>query len=480
MLLIAALLGVVGGLLAGGRLANLLGQPSLRPAHPTCPGPSLRDAGAHRAGRGDRRRAACSAIRVGVRHAHRGVVAEPLAAGLLLAMAGVGANAIATLANGVTCRSTCRRSKWSALPRRTCLRASMCRSRRISGWHSCLTLGHSGTSCRSCPCSIAQQRRERGRRASGCRSRLVPVLGDRPRMHDPDVGVVSLWNSKPRVLVGVDRLGVGRPVLLGSGMGMSLPTAAAEAMRAQDGAVLVPPRTFGERVAAHPYVRLARDARFSAFWLASMVSLFGDRLHQIALESWSMRSRARRCRPDWSSWLPRCPTSFLGPIAGTFVDRWDKRWVMIISDLLRAGLVLLIPFVVEVDIWLVYPIVFLTTTVSLFFRPAKAAVVPRIVARADLMPANGALLSGEALADIAGYPLAGVFVAFLGSNLALAFWVDSIAYLVSAVLLVGIVVPPVIHEAGPRGRGASRRSSRSFAKVGASCTATGPSSRTRW
>ena len=50
------------------------------------------------------------------------------------------------------------------------------------------------------------------------------------------------------------------------------------------------------------------------------------------------------------------------------------------------------------------------------------------------MPANGALLSGEALADIAGYPLAGVFVAFLGSNLALAFWVDSITYLASAVL----------------------------------------------
>jgi MFS family permease len=70
------------------------------------------------------------------------------------------------------------------------------------------------------------------------------------------------------------------------------------------------------------------------------------------------------------------------------------------------------------------------------------------------MPANGALLSGEALADIAGYPLAGVFVAFLGTNLALAFWVDSITYLASAVLLAGIVVPPIVREAGPRLTGA--------------------------
>jgi DHA3 family macrolide efflux protein-like MFS transporter len=70
------------------------------------------------------------------------------------------------------------------------------------------------------------------------------------------------------------------------------------------------------------------------------------------------------------------------------------------------------------------------------------------------MPANGALLSGEAIADIAGYPLAGVFVAFLGANLALAFWVDSITYVASAILLAGIIVPPVAREVGPRVRGA--------------------------
>jgi predicted MFS family arabinose efflux permease len=103
---------------------------------------------------------------------------------------------------------------------------------------------------------------------------------------------------------------------------------------------------------------------------------------------------------------------------------------------------------------LVYPLVFGITTISLFFRPAKAAIVPRIVDRDDLMPANGALWTGETVADIAGYPLAGVFVAFLGTNLALAFWVDAMTYVVSAALLAGLVVPPVVREAGPRIRGA--------------------------
>jgi MFS family permease len=148
------------------------------------------------------------------------------------------------------------------------------------------------------------------------------------------------------------------------------------------------------------------------------------------------------------------PNLILGPVAGTFVDRWDQKHVMIASDLLRAGLVLLLPFVAEQNIALVYPLVFGITTISLFFRPAKAAIVPRIVEREDLMPANGALWTGETIADIAGYPLAGVFVAFLGSNLALAFWVDSMTYVVSAILLVGLVVPPVLREVGPRVGGA--------------------------
>jgi MFS family permease len=144
------------------------------------------------------------------------------------------------------------------------------------------------------------------------------------------------------------------------------------------------------------------------------------------------------------------PNLMLGPIAGTFVDRWDQKHVMVASDLLRAALVITLPFVVEVETWLVYPVVFVITTISIFFRPAKAAVLPRIVRREDLIPANGAIWTGETMADIVGYPLAGVFVAFLGANLALAFWVDAFTYIISALLLAGLVIPPAAHAAAPR------------------------------
>ena len=194
--------------------------------------------------------------------------------------------------------------------------------------------------------------------------------------------------------------------------------------------------------------------RFSTFWLAGTISVFGDRLHQIALGVMVLGLTGSAMQTGLVFLAATLPNLLLGPIAGTFVDRWDQKRVMIVSDLIRAGLVLTLPFVAEANVWFVYPLVFFVTTISLFFRPAKTAILPRIVRRDDLTPANGAIWTGETLADIAGYPLAGVFVAFLGTNLALAFWVDSATYIVSAVLLAGLVIPPAVREAGPRVTGA--------------------------
>ena len=281
---------------------------------------------------------------------------------------------------------------------------------------------------------------------------------------DPDSGVVSLWRAKPRALSDIEaaaeQVALDRPVVLGGGMGPGLATpAASEAARAAGppippATIPVPAPSLGDRIREHPYVRLARDARFSAFWLAGTISLFGDRLHQIALGVMVLSVTGSALQTGMVFLAATLPNLILGPVAGTFVDRWNQKHVMIASDLLRAALVLTIPFVVDANLLLVYPLVFVVTTISLFFRPAKAAVIPRIVRREDLTPANGAIWTGETMADIAGYPLAGVFVAFLGTNLALAFWVDAVTYLISAVLLAGLLIPPVAREFGPRVGGA--------------------------
>lgn len=202
-----------------------------------------------------------------------------------------------------------------------------------------------------------------------------------------------------------------------------------------------------ERVRRHPYVRLALDSSFSALWTGQLVSALGDRIHQVALAYVVYDATNSALAVGAVFLVATLPNLLFSPIAGAFVDRWDHREVMIVSDLLRAGLVLLIPLAAVTNLALAYPLVFFVTTVSIFFRPAKGAILPRIVRSDDLVPANSALWVGETFADIGGYLIAGLFVGLLGSQLPLAFWVDSVTYIASALLIASIAVAPVSRAA---------------------------------
>jgi MFS family permease len=195
-----------------------------------------------------------------------------------------------------------------------------------------------------------------------------------------------------------------------------------------------------ERVRQHPYVRLALNGSFSALWAGQFISLLGDRLHQLALVAVVLILTDSVFATGMVFFAATLPNLILGPIAGTLVDRWDRKEVLIVSEIVRAAIVLLLPLAAMTNVLLVYPMAFAVTTVSLFFRPARVAILPRIVEERDLLPANSAMWVGETLADVIGYPLAGIFVAALGNAVPLAFWVDSATYVASAILLTAIIV----------------------------------------
>lgn len=194
------------------------------------------------------------------------------------------------------------------------------------------------------------------------------------------------------------------------------------------------------RVRRHPYVRLALNGSFSALWAGQLISMFGDRIHTLALMAVVLITTGS----EWASALvfvaAALPNLLLSPVAGTLVDRWDHKEVLVVSDLLRAALVLLVPIAAVTNVYLVYPLVFLLTTISIFFRPARVAILPRIVREDELLSANSALWVGETMADIVGWPLAAVFVGSLGAAVPVAFWFDAATYVASAAMLSTIVV----------------------------------------
>ncbi len=254
-----------------------------------------------------------------------------------------------------------------------------------------------------------------------------------------------------------DTAALQRPLILGAqGAGLAspalapLPSATFEsdiadiARAATDSAPPIAfPRPSPETLARarrHPYVRLALNGSFTALWAGQLISLFGDRIHQVALAAAVFIVTGSPLAVAMVFVAATLPNLLFGPIAGTFVDRWDHKQTMVVSDILRAATVLLIPIAVVTNIALAYPLVFVLTTISIFFRPARIAILPRIVRPDELLTANSALWVGETMADIIGYPLAGLFVVALGSALPIAFWLDSATYIASAVLLSTIVV----------------------------------------
>jgi DHA3 family macrolide efflux protein-like MFS transporter len=240
---------------------------------------------------------------------------------------------------------------------------------------------------------------------------------------------------------------VARPVILGgSGAGVALPgLSGVPVARGRAGkAEAVGAPTLLERVRRHPYVRLAANGPFSALWAGQLISLFGDRVHQVALAFLVLGTTGSAVAVSLVFASATLPNLILGPIAGTLVDRWDQKQVMVVSDLLRAATVVIIPVAAVTSVWLVYPLVFLLTSISIFFRPARTAVLPRIVRDDELVTANSATWVAETLADVIGYPLAGLFVAFLGTALPLAFWLDAASYVVSAGLIMAVAIPPVV------------------------------------
>ena len=229
--------------------------------------------------------------------------------------------------------------------------------------------------------------------------------------------------------------GFGRPALVGAGTG----------------AVTAPSRRGLARAAEHPYVALALNPAFSALWFGQLISLFGDRLTQIALAFLVLESTGSAVAVGLVFAATALPNLLVGPVAGALVDRWDRRDVMVVSDLLRAATVLLIPIAAVTNVALVFVLVLVTATLSTFFRPARTVIVPALVPNRLLLPANSALWIGETIADLAGYPIAGLLVALFGGAIAVAFWLDAATYVASALLLSTIAV-----SAGRAGRSTER------------------------
>ena len=140
------------------------------------------------------------------------------------------------------------------------------------------------------------------------------------------------------------------------------------------------------------------------------------------------------------------PGIIIGPLAGVLIDRIEKRRVLIITHAIQAGLTCLIPF--ATSIFQIYMIAAALAVARQFFNPARLALLPELVGREDLTRANSLSMLVSHILLMVGPAVAGVVVAFSGTDL--AFFIDAGTFAVAALILFGIVssrAPAVSGEA---------------------------------
>lgn len=189
------------------------------------------------------------------------------------------------------------------------------------------------------------------------------------------------------------------------------------------------------------------------FWIAQAVSLFGDRLNNFSLVALINRFAQNPGMTLSKVYLAMyLPIFVLGPLIGVLLDKLDKRWVLVVTDILRGALVMLIPplFVRTGSFLPIYGVAFLLATGNLFFLPAKSGLVPELVREDHLVRINSTLWVAGIFGVMGGF-LGGGFI-FDYLSWSACFYLDGVTYLLSAALLVSIA----LHRSG---EGVSRRRS---------------------
>ncbi|RKY33304.1 MAG: hypothetical protein DRP74_00275 [Candidatus Omnitrophota bacterium] len=181
---------------------------------------------------------------------------------------------------------------------------------------------------------------------------------------------------------------------------------------------------------------ILKNHNFFFLWLGQIISQVGDRLGQMALIAF-VYLRAPGSTVEIAKILSFTiiPVFLIGPIAGVYVDRWDRRRTMYICDFLRAVLVLIIPlflFYAE-RMALLYFLIFIIFAIGRFFVPAKLAIIPDLVQEKDLLMANSLVHITGMIAAVLGFGISGVLVEWLGAKG--GFYLDAGSFLISGLLI---------------------------------------------
>ena len=181
-----------------------------------------------------------------------------------------------------------------------------------------------------------------------------------------------------------------------------------------------------------------RIPSYRRLWLGQLVSEAGDGLTNLTLLLLVNHLTGSTAAIAAMAICLAIPPMTIGLFAGAYVDRADRRRIMLASDLLRAIVVLGFVFVGSSEsLWLLFVLAFVQSSVGTFFAPARGAVIPKVVPPEGLLAANSVAQATRVVASVAGAGIAGLLIGLAGTFWP-AFVLDSLSFFASFVLILGL------------------------------------------
>ena len=183
-----------------------------------------------------------------------------------------------------------------------------------------------------------------------------------------------------------------------------------------------------------------RNRDFLALWLSQLVSKAGDNFAVIAaltlINELAVSSGIAVVVIGVATTVPQ----LFALVSGVFVDRFSRKTVMIVTDLLRAVFILFALLVQDSSqLYILYLTAFVVMGLGAVFIPARNASIPNMVPEEHLLTANALVQATELISLILGASLATIVIGLTSTGT--AFVIDSITFLVSALLLLGARIP---------------------------------------
>src|SRR2546427_2117304 len=184
---------------------------------------------------------------------------------------------------------------------------------------------------------------------------------------------------------------------------------------------------------ASPAARTRLSADFWKFWTGQTISQLGSSFTLFATPLLIFKLTHSSVNLGIATAANFVPYLLFGLVIGAWVDRLDRKHLMIAVDLGRAAIIAMIPLLSVIGllrVWQIYRIGFASSTLTIFFESSEFAAIPSLVGEEDLVTANGRIQASYSGAQVAGPLLAGLLLALV--KIETVFLVDAISFVVSA------------------------------------------------